>query len=144
MSERDSQHVKEIPEATATGVVAALYADIRRVLGVPLVALVFRVLACEPARLEAIWADLGPNLGSDVVARAASRVVDKRPARGAVRRGAHRLNLDSAVAVATLRLAPDNPSSISAMICSIAAFWSAALASSSVRLQVTMSVRRLK
>jgi hypothetical protein len=61
------------------------------------------VLACEPGRLEAIWADLGPNLGSDVVARAASRLVINPPPGGAAGRGAHGLNLDTGAAVATLR-----------------------------------------
>ena len=101
--EHDAHRVEEVPEAIATGAVAAVYADIRRVLGVPFVALVFRVLASEPGRLEAIWADLGPNLGSDVAARAAKRLVVQPPANLGLRRGGHGPNLDSAAAVATLR-----------------------------------------
>ena len=103
VSEPDSQHVEEIPEATATAPVAAVYADIRRVLGVPFVALVFRVLACEPDRLEAIWADLGPNLGSDFASQAASRLVVKPPAGLGVRRSADGVTLDTVAAAATLR-----------------------------------------
>ena len=54
----------EIPESEATGTVAEAYADIRRVLGAPFVVFIYRVLATEPGRLEAVWSDLGPNLGS--------------------------------------------------------------------------------
>lgn len=54
----------EIPERDATGTVAAAYADIRRVTGVPFVVFVYRVLAAEPGRLERAWGDLAPNLAS--------------------------------------------------------------------------------
>lgn len=98
-----SERVREIPEAAATGTVAAVYADIRRVLGVPFVALVYRVLACEPDRLEAIWADLGPNLGSDVAGRAAKRLVATPLSGIAVQlRGEDGVDLDAAAAMATL------------------------------------------
>ena len=62
-----AERTAEVAEAEAAGSVAAVYADIRRVLGVPLVALVYRVLASRPGRVEAIWAELAPNLGSEVV-----------------------------------------------------------------------------
>lgn len=54
----------EIAEQAATGSVAATYADIRRVTGVPFVVFVYRVLATRPGRLEAVWAELAPNLAS--------------------------------------------------------------------------------
>lgn len=54
----------EIAEGAATGSVAATYAEIRRVTGVPFVVFVYRVLATEPGRLEAAWAQLAPNLAS--------------------------------------------------------------------------------
>jgi hypothetical protein len=54
----------EISEAAAPGTVAAAYADIRRVTGVPFVVFIYRVLAAEPGRLEQAWGDLAPNLAS--------------------------------------------------------------------------------
>lgn len=94
----------EIPESAARGSVADVYADIRRVLGVPFVVLIYRVLATEPGRLERIWTDLAPNLGSEYGRRAAgelSRVTGCEVAPIAcdalLRRG-----LDPALAAATL------------------------------------------
>ena len=57
-------YLGEVSEATAVGTVAAVYADIRRVLGAPVVAFVYRALAIQPGRLERIWAELLPNLTS--------------------------------------------------------------------------------
>ena len=54
----------EIAESAATGSVAETYAEIRRVTGVPFVVFIYRVLATEPGRLEAAWAELAPNLVS--------------------------------------------------------------------------------
>ncbi len=50
----------ELPERGATGEKAAIYADIRRLGGVPMVALIFRHLATLPGALEWMWAALGP------------------------------------------------------------------------------------
>lgn len=61
----------EIVEAEARGSVAATYAAIRRVLGVEMVVLYYRVLAAEPGRVERVWAALEPNLAS-VAGRAAA------------------------------------------------------------------------
>jgi hypothetical protein len=52
----------EVPEADATGTVAAMYTDIRLVLGLPLVNLVYRYLATTPGLLERAWDQLRPNL----------------------------------------------------------------------------------
>lgn len=84
-----AERAAEVAEAAAEGSVAEVYADIRRVLGVPLVTLVYRILASRPGRLEAIWAELGPNLASDVV-----------------RGGAPALGAPADRAVAALRVAP--------------------------------------
>ena len=45
-----------ISEADAAGDVAAVYADIRAVTGIPMVNLVWRELATEPERLAQLWA----------------------------------------------------------------------------------------
>lgn len=54
----------EISESAATGTVAATYAEIRRVTGVPFVVFIYRALAAQAGRLETIWAELAPNLAS--------------------------------------------------------------------------------
>ena len=54
----------EVPESAATGTVAATYAEIRRVTGVPFVVFIYRALAAQAGRLETVWAELAPNLAS--------------------------------------------------------------------------------
>lgn len=49
-----------ISEADATGEIAALYADIRQTLGVPLVNLIWRNLATIPGALDWAWTTLKP------------------------------------------------------------------------------------
>ena len=50
----------EISERDASGRVAELYDEIRRTIGLPLVNLVYRVLAASE-RLEDTWAELAPQ-----------------------------------------------------------------------------------
>ena len=69
------QYLREIPERAARGRVAELYADIRAVLGLPLVNLVYRHLAVDDDRLAAIWAALRPNLASQAAAEAGEELV---------------------------------------------------------------------
>lgn len=57
----------EVSEADARGSIAEVYEDIRRVLGLPLVNLVYRHLAVVPGRLEAVWAELRPNLADEAI-----------------------------------------------------------------------------
>lgn len=77
----------EISERDATGRVAELYEEIRRTVGLPLVNLVYRVLAASE-RLESAWAALGPNLRDPHIASAARDLVGQvkatRPAIPAV------------------------------------------------------------
>jgi len=56
--------LSEISESAASGSVAALYADIRAVLGVDLVNLIYRHLATVPGGLEWAWANLRPHFQS--------------------------------------------------------------------------------
>jgi len=65
----------EVAEADAEGSVAEIYEDIRRALGLPVVNLVYRHLAVEPARLAAVWRALRPNLTSRAADAAARRLV---------------------------------------------------------------------
>ena len=57
-----SRPFAEVPESAADGDVAATYSDIRRVHGTSSVALVYRVLATTPGRLEHVWKTITPNL----------------------------------------------------------------------------------
>jgi hypothetical protein len=65
----------EVPEAEAEGLVAELYEDIRHVLGLPLVNLVYRHLAVEPERLRTAWRQLRPNLTDATADRGAEELL---------------------------------------------------------------------
>ena len=64
----------EVPEWAAAGPLAGLYADIRSVLGLPMVNLVYRHLATRPGLLERCWTALRPNLASSAAAAAATEL----------------------------------------------------------------------
>jgi hypothetical protein len=59
--------VPAIPEAAASGRVAAIFAELREATGMPIVNLVWRHLATEPGALEWTWAALGPLYRSGAV-----------------------------------------------------------------------------
>jgi hypothetical protein len=69
-----SGHLAELAEVEARGAVAETYADIRATLGLPVVNLVYRHLATEPGRLEALWAGVVPALRDPVAPRLAARI----------------------------------------------------------------------
>lgn len=54
-------YLAEVAETDATGVVAEIYADIKSVMGVPVVNLVYRYLAVRPNVLEAVWGGVRPH-----------------------------------------------------------------------------------
>lgn len=64
----------ELAERAATGEKARIYAEIRRLGGVPMVALVFRHLATLPGALEWMWAALGPAWRSGELQETAWRI----------------------------------------------------------------------
>ena len=66
----------EVSEQAARGSVASTYVDIRRVLGVQTVMLVYRVLAVEQGRLERVWGAIATNLAVAATQRGAR---DARP-----------------------------------------------------------------
>lgn len=72
---RGGGRLTEVPEAEATGSVAAAYDDIRRVLGLPIVNLIYRHLATRPGRLEETWAALRPTLSSSSAEVAAAELI---------------------------------------------------------------------
>lgn len=71
----DPELLAEVPETAARGSVASTYVDIRRVLGVPTVMLVYRVLAVQPGRLERVWDAIAANLAAAATQRDA-RMLD--------------------------------------------------------------------
>lgn len=74
------KYLPEVLEREATGTVAQIYADIRTVLAVPIVNLVYRHLAVEPGRLDSVWTTLRPNLahpGTQTLAAELARNADR-------------------------------------------------------------------
>ena len=64
----------EVREADAPDHIRAIYADIRRWSGVPMVALIFRNLATHPGALEEVWESIGPLFRSGLIQEAAWRI----------------------------------------------------------------------
>ncbi|HZZ91787.1 MAG TPA: hypothetical protein VFE23_04445 [Usitatibacter sp.] len=69
----------ELSERDAAGEKAAIYAEIRHLGGVPMVALIFRHLATLPGALEWMWSALGPVWRRGEVQEAAWRVAREAP-----------------------------------------------------------------
>jgi len=67
-------NLPELAERDATGEKAAIYAEMRRLGGVPMVALIFRHLATLPGALEWMWAALGPAWRRGELQEAAWRI----------------------------------------------------------------------
>ena len=59
-----ASYLAEVSTESATGEIARIYAEIRRLGAGPLVALVYRHLASQPGALEALWRSVGPMFGS--------------------------------------------------------------------------------
>jgi hypothetical protein len=69
----------ELSERDATGEKAAIYAQMRHLGGVPMVALIFRHLATLPGALEWMWAAIGPAWRSGRLQEAAWRIAREAP-----------------------------------------------------------------
>ena len=67
----------EIPEASATGSIADVYAELRRLTGAPVVALIFRHLATHPGLLEQIWESLAPLMQTGVLQGTAWKITSE-------------------------------------------------------------------
>lgn len=61
--------VRPIEEADATGVVAAVYADIRATKGIDFVPRIWRVLATNPTQLELMWTRLKAVMHPEAIGR---------------------------------------------------------------------------
>ncbi len=84
----------EQSEARASGEQRHIFAEIRRLCAVPMVALIYRHLATIPGALEWAWALVGPQLANGQIQQRAWALAD-----------AHRVDADVMVTAAALRLA---------------------------------------
>lgn len=94
----------EIAEADAEGRIAELYADIRATAGLPMVNMLYRRMAAQPACLEWVWATVRPALVSGAAGAAAAAL---------------RAHIEAACAAGTLpRIAgtPAEPGTVAAII----------------------------
>ncbi|MGE0518207.1 MAG: hypothetical protein AB7N53_12890 [Candidatus Binatia bacterium] len=71
----DAEPIAAVAEADAPPHIAALYADIGALAGVPMVNLIFRHLAASPGALEWTWGTLRPLYAAGVAQGAAERVL---------------------------------------------------------------------
>ncbi|MEP7070136.1 MAG: hypothetical protein ABI789_12885 [Usitatibacter sp.] len=69
----------ELAECDATGDKAAIYAEIKRLGGVPMVALIFRHLATLPGGIEWTWAAIGPAWRDGRLQEAAWKIARQTP-----------------------------------------------------------------
>jgi hypothetical protein len=74
MAEQVTETLSELPEADAKGRLADIYAELRSMVGVPVVALIFRHLATHPGLLEHIWSSVRPVMRSGMFQETAARV----------------------------------------------------------------------
>jgi len=72
-------NLPELAERAATGEKAAIYAEIRRLGGVPMVALIFRHLATLPGALEWMWTALEPAWRRGELQETAWRIAREAP-----------------------------------------------------------------
>lgn len=59
--------LSELPESQASGAIAPIYAQIKRLSGVPMVALIYRHLATIPGTLEWAWGLIEPSMRAGVL-----------------------------------------------------------------------------
>ena len=64
----------ELPESQATGAIAAIFADLRRLTGVGYVSSIFRHLATMPGMLEWAWDGLGPAFRAGAIQQAGEAI----------------------------------------------------------------------
>ncbi len=76
---RPGAFLPEVSEADATGDHAAIYAEMKRLGGVPMVALIFRHLASLPGGIEWAWDALAPAWRSGQLQEAAWRIAREAP-----------------------------------------------------------------
>lgn len=68
------RQLAQIPERDADGEIAAIYDDMRRVMGLPMVNLVYRHLATMPGALPWVWSLIRPQIRAGRIGAAADRI----------------------------------------------------------------------
>lgn len=77
MQEQMSPRLSELPEDKAEGRIKEIYEEIRRLSGVPMVALIYRHMASLPGVLEWAWEQLQPLMASGVLQEEAWKLADQ-------------------------------------------------------------------
>jgi hypothetical protein len=77
----DTSFLAELPENEATGRIREIYAEIKLLGGVPMVALIFRHLATLPGGIEWMWEAIGPAWRSGRLQEASWRIARETPLR---------------------------------------------------------------
>lgn len=81
MTKQMTETLSELPEADASGRVAEIYGELRSLVGVPVVALIFRHLATHEGLLEQVWASVRAAMACGLIQDTAARVArDNIPA----------------------------------------------------------------
>ena len=93
----------ELPESQATGAIAAIFADLRRLTGVGYVSSIFRHLATMPGMLEWAWDGLGPAFRAGAIQQAGEAI-----AAGAALAPPAALGAIRSAATGFVRVAPAN------------------------------------
>lgn len=79
---QQAQILAELSEAAASGKKREIYAQLRRLSGVPMVALIFRHLATHPGLLEQTWTSIEPVLRSGMLQEAALKIAEEHTSPG--------------------------------------------------------------
>lgn len=74
MEPSPSPYLREVTENSASGEIARIYREIRRLSAVPFVALIYRHLASIPEALESVWRAVAPLLESGELQECAWRI----------------------------------------------------------------------
>ena len=78
MSDIREATVKPVDEESATGLVAEIFADIRRTKGLDFVPRFWRVIATNPAQLDVVWSSLKKLMHPEAVGRESKLAPDVR------------------------------------------------------------------
>ena len=84
MVQEQGRTLAELLEADARGRIKEIYAELRRLSGVPIVALIFRHLATHVGLLDHIWLAVRPLMANGLLQDAAARVASENTPQGLI------------------------------------------------------------